>query len=368
MQPARTPWLIPSAWRRGARPILVSMLGLVLVGTLGACDRTPKLVPEGPDTLAVTPADSTVVFMQRAQRLWEERRAEDAAFLTAAVLHADLRWRPPDTWESRAAALLDSLNVGVEVKSSKCAVFVNMFSRADPLGSSWPFVFWCSADTIEHELLEGRGMRLLDALTRGLPGSVEGQGLAVLYGRHGPAGDQPVLIVWRPDDGGWSVVQTLGPDSLGGTGTGRFETFDFATDLVTRTYSVPDGFQECPSCPHVNRERRFRWQRQRFVSISESVTETPYAAFVRFIQALRGADYVGAMNHVSDRQVLERAMHFGWARSLEPWRAAPGTNDRANQMVFFHGQLEAYKVWFEPFGERWVLSSVDTTTRTLETP
>jgi hypothetical protein len=361
--------------RRPARPLarrshgaLVAFLALIACVPLGACNRTPRLIPAGADsTLTVSP-DSIVVFMRQAVRLWDEDRLEDAAFLTAAVMHADLRSRPPDTWLARSSSLLDSLNIGSETVEAECAVVVNLFSRADPTGPSWPFVFWCVGDTLQHQALEGRGMRLMNVVVRGVSEPDSDQVLAVLYGRHGPGGDQPVLFAWKRSPGGWSMVQTLGPDSLGGTGTGQFESFGGATDLVTTTYRTAEGFQECPACPHLHRERRFRWQDGAFRIVSESLTQTPYAAFVQFVQALQSADYVGAMTHASDRDVLEQAVHFGWARSLEPWRAAPGTQDRATEMVMFHGQRDAYRVWFESFGERWVLTSIDTTTRGIVAP
>ena len=245
---------------------------------------------------------------------------------------------------------------------------VNLFSRSDPHGQSWPYVFWCKGDTLDHERIAGQGMRLMEVAGRDVKGSTSSRGLAVLYGRHGPSGDRPVLMSWSGKGSGWDLQQTLGPDSLGGTGTGHFEDRDGNIELVTNTYRILRGFQECSACPHVQSERRFRWDGKTFRGVSDVIEETPYAAFVRFVRALKSADYVEAMNYVSDREVLERAISLGWSRSRQPWRAAPGTHDRATEMVFFHGQQDAYRVWFESFGRRWVVSSVDTTARTVEVP
>lgn len=351
--------------RRHAVTLLVGMLALA-ASTLGSCDRTPQLVPAESDSLRNESLDSLTVLMRQAQRFWEAGRGDDAARLTAEVLHADLRNRPPDRWEPRAIALLDSLNVGAEAVSSDCVMVLNLFSRSDPHGASWPHVFWCSGDTLRHQLIEGQGMRLLQAASRDIRSG--DRALAVLYGRHGPAGDRPVLMAWSGSSGRWRLVQTLGSDSLGGTGTGHFEERGGGIELVTETYRVLNPFQECAGCPHVQTTRRFRWSGERFVGYSDRVEETPYAAFVRFIRALRDADYVEAMNYVSDRQVLENAVHLGWSRSRDSWRAAPGTHDRATEMIFFHGQQDAFRVWFESWGSRWVISGIDTTTRTVEVP
>jgi hypothetical protein len=245
---------------------------------------------------------------------------------------------------------------------------VNLFSRSDPNGPSWPYVFWCADDTLQHQNIEGQGMRLNELLARDVTGPVSKRGLAVLFGRHGPSGERPVLLTWAGTSKGWTLVQTLGSDSLGGTGSGHFEERGGSIVLVTQTYRILRGFQECPACPHVRSHKRFRWEGRKFRSVEEVVDETPYAAFVRFVRALKAADYVEAMNYVSDREVLEHAVHLGWSRSRQPWRAAPGTHDRATEMVFFHGQQDAYRVWFESFGRRWVISSVDTTARTAQAP
>jgi hypothetical protein len=48
--------------------------------------------------------------------------------------------------------------------------------------------------------------------------------VAAIFGRTGPRGQQPVVIVWRrpPGAAAWSLAQTLGADSLGGVGVAEF--------------------------------------------------------------------------------------------------------------------------------------------------
>ena len=147
MNEARTPRQTETVNSRFVT-ILAACVVLASLLPLAACDRTPQLVPARPDSLKGAPKDSIVVFMRQAQRFWEAGNGDAAAPLTATILHADLLHRSPDTWQPRAMALLDSLNVGAEAVSSDCATVVNIFSRSDPHGPSWPYVFWCEADTL----------------------------------------------------------------------------------------------------------------------------------------------------------------------------------------------------------------------------
>jgi len=351
------------------RRMLLMSAAIVLLACAAlvpGCDRKPRLVPADNDSTTAIPDDPYEIMVRNAGRLWDAGSAEDAAALTARVLRVDLRDLPPETWEKRAVSLLDSMNVGAEVESDECAIVANLFSRANPTGASWPFVVWCEADSARQQPLEGQGLRLLQFAARDVNGPAERRGLAVLFGRGVAAGVMPTLLVWKAAGSGWKLVQTLGPDSLGGTGSGRFDRSPEAIDLVTMTFRVSSGFTECASCPHVETERRFRWQGDTFVRVDEKVTQTPYATFVKFIQSLRAADYVSALGFVSDRNVLERALEYGWSRDRILWRVAPGTEERSRQMTFLHGQTEAYRVWFEPRGEGWAISSVDTTGRTLD--
>lgn len=344
-------------------PIAVLVLAAAL---LPGCDRTPRLVPASDDSTATVAEDPYEVMLRNAGRAWESGTLDDAADLTSRVLRIDLRDRPPETWAARAVALLDSMTVGAEVQGDECAIVVNLFARANPTGPSWPYAFWCDGDSARRQKIEGEGLRLLDVAARDVKGAMTDRGLAVLYGRSGGAGVMPTLMVWKAQGHTWRLSQTLGPDSLGGTGQGEFRRGSEGIELVTRTFRISRGFVECAACPHVHAERHFAWSGDAFTKSQERLEGTPYAAFVQFIQALRSADYTGARGLVTDDNVIGRALDFGWASSREPWRVAPGTHDRAREMVFFHGQAEAYRVWFDSRGQDWAIASVDTTTRTIE--
>ena len=102
-------------------------------------------------------------------------------------------------------------------------------------------------------------MRLLDLTVRGR--DVDGGGdaqpvqVAAILGRTSSRGQQPVVIVWRraPAASTWSLVQTLGPDSLGGVGVAEFiPRSDGDRDLEARTYRATPGFDE----PHTVSDSR----------------------------------------------------------------------------------------------------------------
>lgn len=355
---------------RGRARLPLAMLPAVALALAAAllpgCDRTPRLVPAADDSTAAVAEDPYEVMLRNASRAWESGALDDAADLTSRVLRIDLRDRSPESWAARAVSLLDSMSVGAEVQGDECAIVVNLFARANPTGPSWPYAFWCDGDTARRQKIEGEGLRLLDVAARDVEGAMTDRGLAVLYGRSGGAGVMPTLMVWKAQGHTWKLAQTLGPDSLGGTGDGEFRRSGEGIELVTNTFRISRGFIECASCPHVNAERRFVWSGDEFTKVEERVQRTPYAAFVQFVQALRSADYTGARGLVTDDNVIGRALDFGWGRSREPWRVAPGTHDRASEMVFFHGQADAYRVWFDQMGAGWAIASVDTTVRTIE--
>jgi hypothetical protein len=209
-------------------------------------------------------------------------------------------------------------------------------------------------------------MRLLDASTRGFEGAAAGDSaqLAVLWGRRAGAGQQPLLLTWRHARGGrWDLAQTLGPDSLGGTGTGQFDDHD----LVTRTFRATPYFDECATCPHVLHERRFEWGPSGFTRTDDRVVASPYATFTAFISALVAGDRDAAQEQVADPSLVEFARRYEWHDpALGRWRPAPGTEASAPEMTFFRGRNDAFHVTFQPRGPRWVVLGFESTTRSVE--
>ena len=327
---------------------------LGLVASLAGCDRSPRLVPASADSLS-TGQDSVSILAREAARQWEAGQNEPAAAVTARVVLARLAADPSEAWAERARDLLDSLHLGNEVAGVGRSAVVNLFSRAESEGASWPYFFWSEGGTARMQGLEGRGMRLVDMSARGFQadGAGDSSQVAVLWGRRGPAGQQPLLLTWRHAPGGrWDLAQTLGPDSLGGTGGGQFED----RVLVTRTFRATPWIDECATCPHVYYERRFRWGPAGFTREDERMVPSPYATFAAFVSALVAGDRDVAERFVADPSLVEFARRYEWHDpALGRWRPAPGTEASAPEMVFFRGRSEAFRVTFQPRGAGWVV-------------
>ncbi len=338
---------------------------LFSLATVAGCTRRPHLVPASADSTSAG-QDSLAILSRMASERWEAGQSEQAAALSARVVRSRFAAAPEGVWEDRARSLLDSLGIACEVAGSEHAAVVNLFSRSEAEGSSWPYFFWSEAGDVRQQLLEGRGMRLLDAAVRDFPGGMAGDSsqLAVLWGRRAAAGQQPLLLTWRHARGGrWDLAQTLGPDSLGGTGSGQFVD----KDLISKTFRATPSFDECATCPHVYHERHFRWEPQGFVRDDDRMVPSPYATFTSFVDALVAGDRSEAEKFVADPSLVEFARRYEWHDpALGRWRAAPGTEANAPEMVFFRGRSDAFHVTFQARGGGWVVLGFEATTRTVE--
>lgn len=357
--------------KRRDRITVLLGVGLLLLGSelLPGCQREPRFVPERPDSTRAE-VDSLAIRFRETQRAWETAGpSEELAGRTAQVLRDDLARTDPDRWSRRARVLLDSLGIGAEIAGSQCALGVNLFARSDPGAGSWPYLIWCGPDGPRVQEIQGRGLRLSLLSARGLDGSRgAAPGVAAVYLRRGASGFQPMLMAWTPDPRGesWKLSQTLGPDSLGGFGTAEFAEADTTVDLVLRTYQAQPWFDECPTCPHVFRVHRFRWEGEGFVRTENRVVPSPYASFVRFIQALRSNDDRQAFALVGNFTLVEDARRLGWSWSRGQWRVAPGVEETPERMVFFHGDEEAWAVRFAPRGGDWVIAGFEPVERSIE--
>ena len=360
--------------------LAVGLIALVVALALAGCGRRDRLQVPSADSVAVMSPDSVAILAREVQALWDAGNApEDAARLSAVLLLADLSRRAPMEWDSRTRALLDSLAIGHELASGPCLEAVNFFSRANPDAGSWPYLFWCGDHHPHSQALEGRALHLLAAVLAPGPAVAVTPGaatvtagsasaIALMFAHRQAGGQQPLVMVWghaRRDDG-WNLVQTLGPDSLGGIGNGQFLARDTLLELSTQTHQPTRGFDECPTCPHVYRTHRFRWRPDGFVGVEHRVVPSPYATFVLFISALVADDRSAASALVSDASLVDRARQLDWGRSLGPWRLAPETDESAGPMVFFRGKQEAYKVQFLQRDDDWLISGFDPTSRTIE--
>jgi len=348
---------------------------LVLALALCAgCDRTPRFVPAGEDSTAVRPADSLAAYVQEARESWESSdRQDEAGSLTARLLLDDARLHPADPLARRMRTFLDSLALGAEVVGRGSLAVVNLFARSDPAGASWPYLFWREDEDVHQQGLEGGGMRLLDLLPSDGSGEAQSEDplhLAVLFTRAAGGGQQPLVFVWRKLPGGpsWRLVQSLGPDSLGGVGSAAFNATPSSDGVVleSRTHLPTPRFDECATCPHIYRTRRFAWGPTGLASVSEEIETSPYYAFVRFVQALALNDREMAERFVADPSLIEAALGYDWGLSRGLWRLSPGNEGRSEHLVFFRGRQEAYRVHFARRSGDWAITGFEPTSRSIE--
>lgn len=354
-----------------ARRFHLRLLLLAAVVVVSGCDRKPRFVSATADSTAVPP-DSFVAYIEQARGLWEAGEGEKAAGLTARLILEDLRARPDRPMSARARAFVDSLGFGAEVAGKFAVTAVNLFPASNPTGQSWPYLYWREKDEVFHQPLQGSGLRLVDLAAEGGEGTASGASMAsrvaLLFTRAAGGGQQPVAYVWRRAGAeGWKLIQTLGPDSLGGTGSARFTTGEAdGAVLVTRTWSRTPGFDECPACPHLIRNRRFRWGDEGLVSAGEELERSPYYTFVRLIQALALGDRGLAQQLVGDPSLVDAALGYDWGRSRGLWRVAPGADGRGGDMVVFRGNQEAYRVHFAQRSGDWIITGFEPTSRSIE--
>jgi hypothetical protein len=347
------------------------------LATLGGCSRQPpRFVPPGADSTAAAAEDSFAVRVGEARDQWESQGGATAAPMTARLLLDDLLRNPDRPLAERSRTFLDSCGFSAEVAGAGSVAAVNFFARSDPAGGAWPYLIWREEKAVRDQALEGSGMRLLDLAARGgtTNGAAGNDGaetpqVAAIFGRTGPRGQQPVVIVWRRPRGAaaWSLAQTLGPDSLGGVGVAEFlPRPDGGPGIEARTYRPTPGFDECATCPHIYRTLRFDWQPAGFAKVSDEAAASPYYSFVQLIAALSVDDREMSLRFLADPSLIDVARDYDWGRSKGLWRVAPATDESAENMTFFRGIREAYKVRFALRGGLWVVTDLQPTQRTVE--
>jgi hypothetical protein len=305
--------------------------------------------------------------------LWDAGADLDhAAATTAKLLEHEFVGRPSAEWRGRASYLLDSLGVGAEFAESNGMFAINFFSRSDPEGGSWPYLYWSAKDVVTSQALDAHNLHLQTLLALRVTGATPADTariVAATFNRRSPGGIQPLAIAWAlPPRGRLRLVQTLGADSLGGFGNAELESVsDTGAVLSAHGYHTPKGFIECVTCPHAYTMTRFQLTHQGFARIDLHAVPSPYAAFADFIGALTRGDQVAAEEKVADPTLVVTAQGLGWNSAKGGgWRPAPDTDESPLDMRFFRGQKDAYVVHFRPQGDGWVITGWEPVGRTLE--
>ena len=348
---------------------LAALAALAALTLLAGCSRRPHLVPASADSTRAG-VDSFSVYAHQASDHWESGLDDQASALSARALREALQARPSAPWADRVRGVLDSLGMAADVAGTDIALVANLFARSDPEGESWPYLFWRDATGVRFQSVEGHGLHLEDVATRRfgsrtVPG--DSSQVAVLWGRRVAGGRQPLVVTLRWTRGRWDLLQTLGADSLGGTGTGEFSASDTSRALVVRTYRPTAWFDECATCPHVFHERDYRWGPAGFTRLNDRIVPSPYGTFSSFIGALVAGDRERAAQFVVDKSLIDFARRYEWqSPSKGRWRVAPASDETGSEIIFLRGASEAYRVRFEPRDGDWAIAGFEATTRSIE--
>ncbi len=347
------------------RGIALALLAAALLSAAG-CGSRNRYKPLPADSTATVPSDSVAAIAKNALDRWDSGASDEAARLSAALVLADVKRSGTTDWATRERTFLDSLSIGAEIGGAPGAMLVNFFSRSDPDHGSWPWLFWSSDKGPRMQVLEGRDLRFVDLASLHGPGAQPAI-VAALFTRRAVAGGQPICFVWRAgSSGGYSMMQTLGADSLGGAGTGDFAMQDTTLVLHTRTYRTIRGFAECATCPHVYATHVFEWTPTGFVRRSDEEAPSPYSTFVRFVLSLQANDRDMGTAQLTDPSIWDTARQYEWEKSKGAWRVAPSTDETAHEMIFQRGEKEAYRVTFENRANGWRISAIEPTSAAVE--
>lgn len=129
-------------------------------------------------------------------------------------------------------------------------------------------------------------------------------------------------------------------------------------------------FDDCPTCPHVQKRQRYAYSGSTWVLREELAQPSPYAAIVAFMHGLRDGGPEGALPYAAGPEVLEQVRELGLERGpMTPLRAAPGTDPYDVTQRFRRGGTggaDALEITVEPQGERWVVTDLRPTRIVIE--
>jgi hypothetical protein len=129
-------------------------------------------------------------------------------------------------------------------------------------------------------------------------------------------------------------------------------------------------FDECPTCPHVERRQRYVFEGAAWSLREERSELTPYAAIVSFMHALREGGLEAALPYAAGPEVLEQARELGLERGpIGRLRATPGSDAMDRTQRFRRGGSggsDGLEITLDAQGERWVVSDLRPTRLVIE--
>jgi hypothetical protein len=372
--------------------LLVALL--LLPGCGGSRVDPPPRGEDDTSTEVSSDSDSLAAWARRTRDLWAAgdsaaagalarkafggawAQAEDAR---ASAEDATTTERLPDVRKDvppSSAQVTDALTrvgLAVDIVESHGTTTVWQVLVSDPVGSA----------TARTEFWAWRDPHGFSAVVQGLPPD------APTRTRYGPDAVGDLASRYRSDGGAELASAWARPRSRGGLevalatrARGDGEHFKVTSNRVLSieadTVSFEDSgalvviggggrdpmFDECPTCPHLERVQRYMFKNGQWALGEEKISPTPYAAFVSFMHALReGGD---ALPYASSPLVIEQATGMGLELGRGPLRAAPGTLATDPTQRYRTGGAGAIEVTLSNATGRWVVDDVRPTQIVIE--
>jgi hypothetical protein len=381
------------AWQRGAGAVAI-LFGLALAGcNSNRVDQPPDAESVGLD---VPPSvDSLATWAARARTYWasgDSMLADDAGALAREAFAA--AWVATSGERSDAAAAEGAERLplatkgGAPLPASVAAALARVGLSADILvaeggttlwqvivsdpvgsaGSATEFWAWPDANSAEDAPRLQTLPPKAPARTHYGPEAV---GQLFTYARAGGAG---LSSAWSRPRGRGGLEVALAERGKTGYRVTNNRVLPIGVDSVQFTPAAGGGppalvvvgagerdphFDDCPTCPHLERHQRYVFQKDNWSLVEERVKPTPYAALVAFVHELSTGTPDGALPYATDMDVVEQARSLGIDQGFRGFlRAAPGTGpDDVTQRYRTVGS-EGIEVTFEQRGDRFVISDL----------
>lgn len=204
----------------------------------------------------------------------------------------------------------------------------------------------------------------------------DGVGLASAWTRPRGTGGVEVAVLRRATGGGrnstWRVVSSrLLPIVADSIAFVPVTGGDPTPSLLVRGAGGRNPlFDECPTCPRLDRRQRYAFVGATWTLREEHAEPTPYAAIVSFMQALREGGPESALPWAVGPEVLDQVRELGLERGpISPLRAAPGTDARDKTQRYRRGGgggSDGLEITVEQAGERWVVADLRPTRLVIE--
>jgi len=117
-------------------------------------------------------------------------------------------------------------------------------------------------------------------------------------------------------------------------------------------------FDDCPTCPHLERAQRYEFSGGAYRLAEERVHASPYSAWVAFLHALQEGTPDGALPYVTDAAIVEQAKQLGLDHHVGTLRAVPGTTAEDVTQRYRTPTGTGIEVTLEPRGDHWVVGDV----------